>query len=190
MRNAQTGAPELVARIQTQKRTRRAEVEWPTRSTKAKRSRGLMAGLNFGENAKFFCARLARARAGRAGGGEGRLGRFERLRRGPRRQRHLIAATSPVRNEAGRWQTLSVVEQSLPGSDRISSRATRLDDLNHTPLIVALQHDDRTPPPPAAKISNSTVDRREPSEPPPLDVASDGHQILYTLVLSISQRPE
>ena len=41
VRNAQTGAPELVARIQTQKRTRRAELEWPTRCTKAKRSEAL-----------------------------------------------------------------------------------------------------------------------------------------------------
>jgi hypothetical protein len=30
-----------------------------------------MAGLHFGENAKFFCSRLARARTSRAGGGEG-----------------------------------------------------------------------------------------------------------------------
>jgi len=37
VRNAQSGAPELVARIQTQKRTRRTEVEWPTRYTKVKR---------------------------------------------------------------------------------------------------------------------------------------------------------
>ena len=37
------------------------------------------------------------------------------------------------------------------GNDRISTRATRLDDLNYAPLIVALQHDDRTLPPPAAK---------------------------------------
>ena len=36
-----------------------------------------MAGLHFGENVKFFCARLARARAVRAGGGEGRLGQCE-----------------------------------------------------------------------------------------------------------------
>jgi hypothetical protein len=74
VRNAQTGAPKLVARIQTQKRTRRAEIEWPTRYAKVKRSRGLMAGLHFGKNAKFFCARLARARAARAGGGEGGIG--------------------------------------------------------------------------------------------------------------------
>ena len=40
-----------------------------------------MAGLHFGENVKFFCARLARARAVRAGGGEGRLGQCERWRR-------------------------------------------------------------------------------------------------------------
>jgi hypothetical protein len=38
LRNAQIGAPELVARIQTQKPARRAEVEWPIRYTSAKRS--------------------------------------------------------------------------------------------------------------------------------------------------------
>jgi hypothetical protein len=72
VRNAQTGAPELVARIQTQKRARRAEVEWPTRYTKAKRSRGLMAGLPFfGENAKFSVrAWHVHARL-KSGGGEG-----------------------------------------------------------------------------------------------------------------------
>ena len=61
-----TGAPELVARIKLE--ARRAEVEWPTPYTKAKRSRGLMAGLNFGENAKFSCTRLARACAPQLGG--------------------------------------------------------------------------------------------------------------------------
>jgi hypothetical protein len=71
MRNAQSGAPELVARIQTQKRARHAEVEWPTRYAKAKRSRGLMAGLHSGENAKFSCARLARACTPQVGGWRG-----------------------------------------------------------------------------------------------------------------------
>jgi hypothetical protein len=44
-------APE---RIQTQKRTRRAEVEWPTRYTKAKRSRGLMASPPFWRKRETF----------------------------------------------------------------------------------------------------------------------------------------
>ena len=82
VRNAQTGAPELVARIQTQKRARRAEVEWPTRYTKAKRSRGLMAGLPFGENAKFSCARLARASAPEREGAEGSIDASDRARAG------------------------------------------------------------------------------------------------------------
>ena len=54
MRNAQTGARELVAHIQTQKRARHAEVEWPTRYANANRSRGLMAGLPFGEREIFL----------------------------------------------------------------------------------------------------------------------------------------
>ena len=67
-----------------------------------------MAGLHFGKNAKFFCARLARARAVRAEGGEGRLGQSERWRRGPRQQCHLIAATSPVRK---RSRALAYIER-------------------------------------------------------------------------------
>ena len=63
VRNAQTGARELVAHIQTQKRARHAEVEWPTRYAKAKRSRNLMAGLPFWRT-RIFSVRawLLRAR--------------------------------------------------------------------------------------------------------------------------------
>ena len=68
MRNAQTGAPELVARIRTRKRARRAEVEWPTRYTKAKRSRGLMARPQFWRKREIFlCAPGTCARASTRG---------------------------------------------------------------------------------------------------------------------------
>ena len=63
MRNAQSGAPELVARIQIQKPARRAEVEWSTRYTKAKRSRGVMVGLPFLEKTRNFPARAWLVRA-------------------------------------------------------------------------------------------------------------------------------
>jgi hypothetical protein len=100
VRNAQTAAPELVARIRLETGLTAPKLNGLPGTPRRKDREASWPASLFGENTKFFCARLARARAVRAGGGEGRLGQSERWRRGPRRQCHLIAATSPVRKRS------------------------------------------------------------------------------------------
>jgi hypothetical protein len=51
-----------------QKRARRAEVEWPTPYTKAKRSRGLMAGLPFWRKREIFLCGPGSCGRGSSGG--------------------------------------------------------------------------------------------------------------------------
>ena len=71
MRNAQTAAPELVARIRLETGLTAPKLNGlPGTPRRKDREASWPASLS-GENAKFFCAGLALAGAARAGGGEG-----------------------------------------------------------------------------------------------------------------------
>jgi hypothetical protein len=71
VRNAQSGAPELVARIRLESGLAAPKLNGLPGTPRRKDREDLMAGLPIGENAKFSCARLARASARSAEGAEG-----------------------------------------------------------------------------------------------------------------------
>jgi hypothetical protein len=68
VRNAQSGAPELVARVRLESGLAASKLNAYSVHQGEKIVRPSWPAVNFGENAKFSCARLARACAPQVGG--------------------------------------------------------------------------------------------------------------------------